>query len=243
MSELLLIYGGLFTVVWTVFKLSRRHNNPFKNVFFWTILLLTSAGFTAFLFYSFTNNFFGAPPEDGWNRRYHKNGKIETEFFAADGKIEGVYKSYYLNGQLQFYSKYANGMQIDTSFAYYENGQTSNLQVFKDSKTIFEVNYSHNGLKKSERYNPIDTLEDNYYITYYPNGKKEFETRIDNRNLEGNGIYYYTTGRIKYQGQYKDGRKNGIWLYLDSLTGNILDRDTFNFKKKDNSKKDGDRNN
>lgn len=231
MTKLFLIYFGLFTVVWTVFKLSRRHDNPFKNVFFWSILLLTSVGLTAFLFYWFTRNFFGAPPEDGWNRKFYDNGQPLTEFFTSEGKIEGYYKYYYPNGQLWFLKKYKNGLEVDTSYSYYETGLISSIQIFKDNKLISEINYTPNGLKMSERYNSIDTLQVNYNVTYYPNGKKEFETRIDSRNYEGIGFYYYSSGNIKYQGQYKEGRKNGVWLYLDSLTGNILDRDTFDFKK------------
>jgi len=230
MTKLLLIYGGLFAVIWTVFKLTRRQNNPFKNVFFWSALLLASGGLTVFIFYWFTRNFFGAPPEDGWNRKFYDNGKPLTEFFASEGKIEGYYKYHYPNGQLWFLKKYKNGVEVDTSYSYYENGQISSIQIFKDSKSISEINYAENGFKKSERYNPIDTLQDNYNITYFPNGQKEFETHINNKTFEGSGIYYYSSGQVKYQGQYKNGRKNGVWLHLDSLTANIIDRDTFDFK-------------
>jgi antitoxin component YwqK of YwqJK toxin-antitoxin module len=229
MTTLILFYGGLWMAVWMVFKLSRRSTNPSGNIFFWTTLVLASSGLTVFLFYWFTRNFFGAPPEDGWNRRFDENGKIETEFFASDGEIEGDYKSYYPNGQLEYLSKYADGVQTDTSIAYYENGQVSNLRVFKDDKIIFEASYTPNGLKKSERFNPTDTLQENYNITYYSNGQKDFETRISNRSFEGKGFYYYRNGHVKYQGYYKNGRKDGVWLYLDSLTGNLLDKDTFNY--------------
>ncbi|MBK0404313.1 hypothetical protein I5M27_15050 [Adhaeribacter sp. BT258] len=230
MTKLILIYFGLFAIIWLLFKISKKQSDPFKNRFFWSTFLLSFIGLTAYFFFSFTRNFFGTPPKDGWNRTYYEDGKLLTEFFASDGKIEGFYKNYYPNGQLWLLSKYKNGVEIDTSFAFYETGEISSFEVFKDNKSICEINYSPTGIKKSERHNPISSLQPNHNITYYPNGKKEFESIIDNKTFEGKGIYYYPNGVVKFQGQYKKGNKSGVWFYFDSVNGNILDTDTFSLK-------------
>ena len=231
MTELLLIYVGLLAVVWIIFKLLKRPYNPFKNIYFWTIFILSTVGVTVFLGYWFTRNFFGAPPEDGWNRKFYENGSLQTEFFASNGKIDGYFKSYYPNGQLEFLLKYKHGFQVDTSYTFFEDGKISNLEVFNNDKLIREIKYYPNGIKKSELYNPIDSLEENFHITYYSNGNKKFETRIDNKGFEGIGIYYYLNGKAKLTGQYKQGQENGVWVKLDSLSGKIVDTDTFDFKK------------
>jgi antitoxin component YwqK of YwqJK toxin-antitoxin module len=231
MIELLIIFAVLFALVWLVFKFLLRKKNPFTEMFFWGTLILSSFILIAFLFFWFARSFFGGPPDDGWTRRFHENGSLSSEFFANDGKIEGYSKSFYPNGQLKFLSKFKEGIKVDTSFTYYKTGQISTMEIFENNKSILEINYFSNGLKSSERYNPLDSLKDNYNISYFENGEKDFETRISNRDHEGTGVYYYTNGNEKYRGQFKDGRKNGLWIYVDSLSRDTIDIDTFNYKE------------
>ena len=82
---------------------------------------------------------------------------------------------------------------------------------------------------QSETYNPINTNENNYLKDYYENGKLKFQTIISNSTFNGEGLYYDSSGTLKYKGNYKDGQKDGIWFKFNSI-GQVIDQDTFDFK-------------
>jgi antitoxin component YwqK of YwqJK toxin-antitoxin module len=221
---------GLPLLIWVFFRFILKKQNPFRLISYWTTTIISFLGLTIIFFYLLARAFGGPPPKEGWNRTYFENGEIQTEFFVEDGQITGDHKSWYKNGQLKFLTKYQNGQEVDTSFCFYENGLVNFLSVYEGEKEIYTANYYPNGQIESETYNPVDSNTENYRIDYHPNGIKRFETKINNSTFEGKGYYYFEDGKIQYEGEYKEGQKNGIWLKRDSITGNIIDKDTFDFR-------------
>ena len=47
--SLILFYGGLFVIIWIVFKLFRQQDNPIKKIWFWFTYILASVGLTFFV--------------------------------------------------------------------------------------------------------------------------------------------------------------------------------------------------
>lgn len=182
--------------------------------------------------YMSLNNIWGGPPEDGLNRFYYPNGKLQRQFYADNEKLDGYTMTYFPNGQLEFFFKYKDGKQVDTSYTFYESGNIATFEIFENGERVRSISFSDSTkLRGSEYFNPTDSLQFNHHVTYYDNGNKEFETIISNKQgHEGEGFYYYTNGRVKLKGHYREGNEHGVWVKLDSLTGAIIDRDTFDYK-------------
>lgn len=228
---LLYIYVSLFLTVLAVFKLVDRKSNPFKKFYFWLAEFISAILLTVILGFIVLRAIGGPQPDEGLNQEFYPDGKLMSEFFIKNGKLEGLNKYWYSNGQLRFYSKYKNGQQIDSSISYLENGQIKIFEIYQNDKSIYQAVYYDNGQIMSEKNNPIDSLENNYQIDYYQNGNKKFQTKISNTTYSGEGIYYTENGKIEYKGEYKNGHKNGVWYKLDTANGKIIDRDTFNFNE------------
>ena len=224
-------YLGLIILVWIIFRFGLKKRNPFRSIGYWTTSIISVFGLTVIFIYLVLRAIGGPPPKEGWNRSYFDNGNLSQEFFVKNGQLHGDHKTWYRNGQLKFLTRYQSGQEIDTSFCFYENGRVNFLSVYDGDREVYKADYYETGQLKSETYNPIKSNQDNYRIDYYSNGQKQFETRIANSTFEGIGYYYFENGDIKYQGMYKNGHKNGVWLKLDSLTGKVIDRDTFDFNK------------
>lgn len=228
---LLYIYVGLILTVFVIFKLVDRKSNPLKKNGFWVTQFVSLTILTIGLFFLVLYTLGGPRPEEGLNQEKYPNGKLQSEFFIKDGKIEGISRHWYSNGQIQFYSKYKDGEQIDTSITYLENGQIKFFEIFKQGKSIQSITYYGNGQVQSETYNPINSNENNYRKDYHENGKLKFQTVISNSTFHGEGVYYNSEGNIEYKGNYKEGQKDGIWYKFDASTGQVIDQDTFYFNK------------
>jgi antitoxin component YwqK of YwqJK toxin-antitoxin module len=227
----LYIYVGLILTVFVIFKLIDRQSNPFKKISFWVTqlvsLVILTIGLTFLVLYAIG----GPSPKDGLHQEFYLNGKLESEFFIKDGKIEGLSRSWYSNGQLQYYSKYKDGQHIDTSITYLENGQIKFFELVKDGKSRKSISYYDNGQVQSEQYNPGKSTGINYRKDYYENGKLKLEIIVSNSTFNGEGIYYDNKGNVEYKGNYQDGQKDGIWYKFNTSTGHIIDQDTFHFNR------------
>ena len=95
---------------------------------------------------------------------------------------------------------------------------------------------------------------DGVKTTYYPNGEKAEEERYDlgikkgennyfshkgvllkkllydNTQLHGPAVYYDATGSVTIEGQYKKGKKNGLWRYYKN--GKLTKEETYPIVRK-----------
>ena len=72
----------------------------------------------------------------GVYREYHdgEKTKIKLEVFMANGKKEGIYKSYYVNGQLKKEVNYIDGKMNGICKLYLLNGQLLQEVNYIDGK-------------------------------------------------------------------------------------------------------------
>jgi hypothetical protein len=52
-------------------------------------------------------------------------------------------------------------------------------------------------------------------VFFYPNGQRMFQLNLDAEGLaDGVARFFYPDGRVKEDGRYQKGRKNGIWRHF-----------------------------
>lgn len=52
-------------------------------------------------------------------------------------------------------------------------------------------------------------------VFFYPNGQRMFTLSLDTNGVaEGTARYFYPDGRVKEDGRFLQGRKNGIWRHF-----------------------------
>ncbi|MEI6683311.1 MAG: toxin-antitoxin system YwqK family antitoxin [Bacteroidota bacterium] len=149
---------------------------------------------------------------------YHPNGKIEqTGKFSKQGKLEGTWKWYFDNGKLLREENYRNGLKDGNSTEYDENGLVIEAGEFvngNEDGPWFEL-IGDTYIRGTYR----DGLRNGMWYHYYldVNGAKTdsllfFKGAFVDDNPNGKHVYYWENGKIKDEGSYVMGKKEGDWL-------------------------------
>jgi uncharacterized protein len=151
-------------------------------------------------------------------RYYHSNGKIEqTGKFNKQGKFEGTWKWYFDNGQLLKEEQYRNGFKDGLSTEYDETGTVIEEGEFvngNEDGPWFELTGDcfirgtyRDGLRNGMWYN--------FYLDRHGNVTDSlcyFKGRFIEDNPDGKHTYYWENGKVKDEGNYVNGRKEGEWI-------------------------------
>ena len=136
---------------------------------------------------------------DYWNEDI-----IKYEFIYINGKINGKVKTYYSNGQPETEIEYLNGEKHGKGKEYYSNG----LIEFEG-----ECLYGHR-IKGQKYYeNGKFEFEGSYLFDKKYNGKLyDFEGNLVSELINGKGKIkeYSDFGQLIFEGEYLNGKKNGI---------------------------------
>lgn len=156
-------------------------------------------------------------PVGEW-KYYHPNGKIEQQGkYNKQGKPDGTWRWYYDNGQLLREEAYYGGKQDGLSEEYDENGtlieKGEYLDGLEDGPWVFSLgDYAYRGSYR-------DGLRTGPWFTYYlfPNGTKtdsiiSFQGSFIDDLPDGKQVSYWENGKIREEGTYVMGRKEGDWM-------------------------------
>ena len=158
---------------------------------------------------------------------YHANGKIEqTGKFNKQGKSEGIWKWYFESGQLLKEENYRNGLRDGMSSEYDETGIVIEEGEFvngNEDGPWFELTGDcvirgtyRDGLRNGMWYNFYldrnETKTDS--LCYFKGGFIE-------DNPDGKHTYYWENGKVKDEGSYVNGRKEGEW-YKYNFDGTLF---------------------
>ena len=132
--------------------------------------------------------------KNGNGRLYDINGNVEFEGeFKDDKKINGNANEYNSKGNLLFYGVYQNGERYNgRACKYFDNGE----------KLRYEIEYKDGLLWNVKGYN-----------------KKEIFSKFDFEIKNGDGTMkdYYSDDILKFNGSYKEGKKNGkVYSYYNN---------------------------
>ena len=123
-------------------------------------------------------------PYTGWVKWMHDNGQIDSLGQAKDGKLHGLWTSWYVNGQKMIDGNYKDGKEDGFWTDWYENGQKKAEGNYKDGiPDGLRTKWYPDGQKREEANwkdgKPLSA------VVWKPNGEKCPDTNW----VKGNGVY------------------------------------------------------
>ena len=70
----------------------------------------------------------------------------------------------------------------------------------------------------------LENATEGFYKRSYTSGKVKYEVNYVDGKREGKFVRYYRSGQMYEEGNYKDGQQDGKWVYYDKKE-NIIDED------------------
>ena len=165
---------------------------------------------------------------------YYPNGKIESEGWTTGGKASGSWNYYDEMGNLTTSQYMEAGLLSGYKTEYYLNGRKSIEKKFY--KGWLEEMKQFDSTGKSLVYDSFPLFAGKYLLLY-PDGRKMQECNIVNGAFEGLFTQYYFDGSVEFMqyykgglldsnytaydfhhakvvvGQYKAGKKTGLWKF------------------------------
>lgn len=154
--------------------------------------------------------------------------KIKETLEIQHGEKHGQYKAFYKDGSVRKATTYKNNRLNGEYKEYYENGYIKVSGQYKDGKKVGEWKYGTElrSLDKVENYNEDGSVLVEYYnhngiVTRVKHiDKNGFET-TEYKNCDYT-VYYSNSEQLKVSGQYKGGKKFGLWKHYDK-DGSLAD--------------------
>ncbi|MCX6244584.1 MAG: hypothetical protein NTU98_07740 [Bacteroidetes bacterium] len=152
---------------------------------------------------------------------FYPEGKLEqTGRYTASGKLQGTWRWYYENGQLMREEEYIDGLKDGMHTEYDESGKmVEEGEYVQDNEdgpwftTIgdyIERGTYRDGLKNGKW--------DSFHMTIL-NSKTDsvisFSGSFVEDNPDGKHIYYWDNGKVKNEGSYLMGKKEGDWIMYE----------------------------
>jgi antitoxin component YwqK of YwqJK toxin-antitoxin module len=147
-------------------------------------------------------------PDNGKKTDSYSDGTTKSEYSLVNGKLNGIFKTYYENSNLKKTGNYVNGIENGLFKEYDENGNLeadysmSNGELNGSLKTY----YSNGKLKKSGNY--LKGKEHGNFIEYDEYGTKDAEY-IMASGMKNGVLKIYEGGKIDASTTFKDDSKNG----------------------------------
>ena len=157
---------------------------------------------------------------------YNDSGRRWIQETYKDGKLDGEYVEWYSNtGQEKIKGNYVNNKRVGKWNTYYTNGQKESEGSYSNNQKDGKwTTWYNSGIKKLEtEYSNGEISGDD--IANYENGNVFYKGKY--RNGEGSVVSYFSSGELKFEGNYKLRKKEGTWKYFDK-SGNIVATEIYN---------------
>ena len=146
------------------------------------------------------------PINETSNKSYYRNGNVENEGIAIDGKKNGVWKSYSRDGHLLASRTFIDGLP-----------------------TGYWINYNHHEHIEEIVCKGLD-FDSGKLTEYHSNGNKLADISISDGKYDGKFITYYQEkinyDKVSIEGSYLNGKKNGRWVWY-SPDGQIIKYESY----------------
>lgn len=175
---------------------------------------------------------------------YNSNGLLINESTYLDGLPNGTEKSFYETGELKFVRYNKLGTTEGQEIGYYKSGEKKlirnysngklngkDIGYYKDGNTFYERNYisglisgneigyndSGNIIYRKEYQNPNLNMTENDFTSnlkkisfYYTTGEIKEEVNYENGKITGQTNGYYKSGQKSHIFNFKNGKKQGL---------------------------------
>ena len=140
---------------------------------------------------------------NGKGKEYNWSGGLIFEGEYLNGKRNGKGKEYKYNGTILFEGEYLNGKRNGKGKEYDESGNIIFEGIYLNGKRWNGNGYDNNHNKIYE------LINGNGHVIDYYDGKIKFEGNYLYGEKNGKGKEYDYRGRIEFEGYYSNGLKNG----------------------------------
>ena len=140
---------------------------------------------------------------NGKGKEYNIKGNIEFEGEFLNGKRNGYGKEYYLDGKIKFEGEYKKGFKLNGKF-YDKNNFI--IYELKNGKLLGK---NKNNSDEKLTFDDKDLFGFNKGKEYYPNGNLKFEGEYTNGKRNGIGKEYDYKGNLIIECEYTNGKRNG----------------------------------
>ena len=154
--------------------------------------------------------------------------KIKETLEVQHGEKHGEYKAFYKDGSVRKATTYKNNRLDGEYKEYYENGYIKVSGQYKDGKKVGEWKYGTElrSLDKVEFHNENGSVLIEYYnhngiVTRVKHIDKNGYETTEYKNCDYT-VYYSNSEQLKVSGQYKGGKKFGLWKHYDK-DGSLVD--------------------
>lgn len=194
------------------------------------------------------NRFASTGEKNGKWVEFHDNGKIKRQVNYNKGKINGLLKEYDTKGKQVIAQKFQNGTKVakDTSTTtakihteVYADGSVKSSGAFKDGKPVgIHRTFKEDGSSSQANvYTDLGVLMASGLLNekgkkqakwkfYYPTGGLKSEGNYKSNRKTGEWSYYFVEGELEQQGNYKGGRLSGSWKWYYE-TGELLREENY----------------
>lgn len=138
---------------------------------------------------------------NGSSYEYDASGRLIKQATYKNGVLDGLSKMYYPDGKLKAYGNYSNDFREGEWVWKYPDGSTKIVEQYKKGQLEGKV------------------------VGYFPDGSMERVMNLANGN--GNFVQYYSNGKIKAKGNYKNYKEYGDWSFFDK-NGNLISQTKLN---------------
>ncbi len=145
---------------------------------------------------------------------YYKNGQLEQEgLFNAKGNSEGEWKWYFENGNELLISNFQDGLEEGSFVEYDEAGNIITKGEFIEGQETGAWYYNINNYISQGIY--VEGKRSELWKDIFPNGKTAFTGAYIEDNPNGKHTYYWDNGKLKEEGNYIMGKREGEWKKFD----------------------------
>jgi antitoxin component YwqK of YwqJK toxin-antitoxin module len=155
---------------------------------------------------------------------FYETGKLKMRGILFKGANYGLWEYFFESGQKSMEGIIYGRNREGEWKTYYENGQVKEIGEYKSNKRIGHWKaYFEDGVLKGE----IDYSEDfGRFTEYFHSGKILGEGPRSGIKNVGYWRYYGEDGLLRDEGEFVDGKKNGLWTNYYS-SGKIASRGTY----------------
>lgn len=186
-------------------------------------------------------------------KSFYEDGRLKSEAYYTNNKINGLYKEYDQKGNLELILRYTDGKivekdeeqlieeEIDIRRDFDDQGNMIFQGSFKDDvaigihrfynaqgEVINSMIFNDKGVKISEGIIDEKGNRQGKWMNFYTNGNiKSTGNYVDNER-NGKWTFYYENGSTEQEGIYRNGLPDGIWTWYYESDNILKEENYFN---------------
>lgn len=174
--------------------------------------------------------------KEGWQERYHPDGKRKNLYLLANGQLDGTYLEWYPSGIKKISKQFRKELQEGIEEIWDEEGHLFSTRVFRGGilHGPLQIWYPNGTLKKEWTY--VHGKKQGKCQTFFQEGQLQQEIHFVEDVAEHGSKIYHSNGKIFQTLTYHKGLPHGVWEVY-SEEGNCLWRAQYEMGKKNGEEK------